>query len=178
MLKATIVYIIDPDTQEVLMARKVRKVGIGYWFGYGGKIEEGQTPEECMFEETFKESGNVIRLKVENLERVALMKFFNGEDLDPVFDEPTFTVLCYRIFQRKSELGGIPQTTDEMSDPTWFHISRIPWNIAGEMKPGDEVFVPKILSGELTKGYVHFSKDAKQVYSSTTTPCLIEDLVI
>jgi hypothetical protein len=60
-MQATIVYIIDPNTHEVLMAKKVRKVGVGYWFGYGGKIDEGQTAEESIIDEALKESGNIIK---------------------------------------------------------------------------------------------------------------------
>jgi ADP-ribose pyrophosphatase YjhB (NUDIX family) len=170
MSKATLVYIIDPDTNEVLMAKKMKKVGIGYWFGYGGKTEEGETLEDCVCRETNEESGGVITLKKENLEPVVRMKFFNKKELNPHIDDPVFEVLCYRIFQKKSEVGT-PLSTEEMADPTWFPVGNIPWN---EMKPGDELFVPHILSGTLMEGWLWF--DQGEVLGSDIKSCTIEDI--
>ena len=170
MAKATLVYIIDPDTNEVLMAKRaMKKVGLGYWFGYGGKQEEGESLEDCACREVNDESGGVINLIRENLEPVVHMRFFNKKELNPHTDEPTFEVLCYRIFQKKTEVG-IPIATEEMVTPTWFKIEEIPWN---EMKPGDELFVPHILSGTPMKGWLWF--DQGEVLDSNITPCSIED---
>jgi ADP-ribose pyrophosphatase YjhB (NUDIX family) len=171
-MKATIVYIIDPETNEVLMAKKVRKVGVGYWFGYGGKLEGDETPEDCTVRETFKESGKIIRLRQEDLEPVALMKFYNKTAQNPEIDEPSFEVLCYRVFMTKKDVGE-PKTTGEMADPTWFPILHFP----PEMKPGDELFVPQILLGTPIKGSVHFS-DEKEVVWSSILPCKKEELTL
>ena len=173
MAKATLVYIIDPDTQEVLMAKRgAKKVGVGYWFGYGGKIEEGETPEDCAYRETLEESGGVIKLKKENLERVVLMQFFNKPESNPHTDEPVFEVICFRIFQKKSDVGS-SISTEEMVDPTWFPVKNIPWN---EMKPGDELFVPHIISGTPVKGWLWFGPEG--VKDSDINTCSTNDLVI
>ena len=172
MLKATIVYIVDPVTHEVLMAKKTRKVGVGYWFGYGGKIEEGETAEACTVREVEEETGGVI-IDEATLERVALIDFYRGAELKPFVDEPTFRVLCYRLFLDKSTIN--PVTTEQMADPTWFPVDNLPH---AEMKPGDELFVPQIIAGTLIKGWVHFSDDAKTVLASTIEPCTITELTL
>lgn len=172
MAKATLVYIIDPDTQEVLLAKRVaKKVGLGYWFGYGGKVEDGESPEDCACRETFEESGGVIHLKKENLEKVALIRFFNKPEMNPHTDEPGFEVLCYRIFQKKEDIGS-PVSTEEMGSPTWFPIHSLPVH---EMKSGDELFVPQILQGTLVKGWLWFGPDG--VLGSDIKPCDSKDLV-
>jgi ADP-ribose pyrophosphatase YjhB (NUDIX family) len=173
-MKATIVYIIDPDTHEVLMAKKMKKVGVGYWFGYGGKLEDGETALECICRETFQESGNVIQLDPNKLEPVALISFFKGQESNPRSDEALFEVLCYRIFVKKAEIGT-PEGTDEMANPTWFPLIRLPLE---EMKSGDELFVPQILLGTPVKGYIHFSSDSKEVLAASIIPCAISDLTL
>lgn len=174
MAKATIVYIIDPQTNEVLMARKVRKVGTGFWFGYGGKIEAGQTPQECTIEETFEESGGVIKLSEEELEPVALIDFYKGEDTTPLVDTPLFSVLFYRALKTKASVGE-PLTTDEMADPTWFPVDNLPWD---EIMPGDELLLPQVLAGTPIKGWVHFTSNEKEVIGSSIENCTLAELVI
>lgn len=39
-MKATLLYIIDPDTLELLLVTKCRGVGAGFLFGYGEKFED------------------------------------------------------------------------------------------------------------------------------------------
>lgn len=124
--------------------------------------------------ETYKESGNIIRLKKENLERVALIKFYKGESLKPLTDEPTFEVLCYRIFQSKSDVGT-PRDTDEMKDVRWF--DSIPFG-THLMKPGDELFVPQIIAGTPIKGYIHFVDNTNEMIDHSIVSCAKEDLVI
>jgi 8-oxo-dGTP diphosphatase len=176
MAKATIVYIVDPDLGEVLMAKKVRKVGIGYYFGYGGKIEDGESPEDCTVRETKKESGGTIVLDKSKLQAIAHIRFFNKTEQNPLTDEPTFEVLCYRIFAKKADIGT-PPTTDEMADPTWFQKVKIPFGTT-LMKPGDELFVPNIIDGIYCKGYIHFTDDEKEVLSSSIELCGPQDLVL
>ena len=172
-LRATIVYIIDEIKQEVWMAKKARKVGTGYYFGYGGKIEEWQTPDENVVEETKDESGG-MEIFADKLERIALIDFYKG-DIKPKV--PTFRVLCYRTF----DFTGSPTTTEEMTDPKPFAIEDILLEKMKEnplFKPGDELFVPQIIAGKLIKGWIHFSDDSSEVLGYEISPCTIEDLVI
>ena len=62
-----------------------------------------------------------------------------------------------------------------MANPTWFPCTDLP---IAEMKEGDMLFVPQILRGELTKGFIRFSEDEKTVLDYKIEPSTKEELVI
>ena len=167
MKKGTIIYIIDDQSKQVLMAMKTRKVGVGCWFGYGGKIDEGETPDKCICRETLEESLGVV-VEEKDLRRVALIDFYRG---DMPFGDPLWRTLFYIT----NEFSGEPKSSDEMLDPTWFSVNNLPWH---EMKAGDELIIPKVLSGEYQKGFIRFSEDEKSVLEHDIQSCCLEDLVI
>jgi len=60
MILATLCYILDKNTDRVLMLHRIKKDGDihrGKWNGLGGKFEEGESPEECVVREVYEESG-------------------------------------------------------------------------------------------------------------------------
>lgn len=61
MKNTTLIYI-ERDHKYLMMyrGRKPDDPNAGKWIGIGGKIEEGETPEECALRETYEETG--IRL--------------------------------------------------------------------------------------------------------------------
>lgn len=171
-INATAVYIIDPSTQSVLLAKKTRKIGIGKWFGYGGKEEEvdNHDPIACSLREVEKETNGVIKLDRSLLVPIALIDFYNSEDKVPGITDP-IRVLYYRTEQI---IPVTPLTSDEMENPTWFLFDAIPWKT--EMKAGDELFIKPLLNDEPVKGWVWFTKDEKTVLGSDIKPCSLEDL--
>jgi 8-oxo-dGTP diphosphatase len=49
---------------KTLMVHRIKKendIHMGKWNGLGGKLEPGETPEECAVREVFEESGLVVR---------------------------------------------------------------------------------------------------------------------
>lgn len=59
---------------QTLMIHRIKKVGdmhAGKWNGLGGKLEPGETPEECAIREIWEESG----LRVERLDLKGLLTF-------------------------------------------------------------------------------------------------------
>ena len=56
-LRATLMFVIDEDRGEVLLIRKKRGLGAGKINGPGGKIDPGETSEECAIRETQEELG-------------------------------------------------------------------------------------------------------------------------
>ena len=172
LILATAVYIIDREKQAVLLAKKTRKIGVGKRFGYGGKVDEidNGDPIACSIREVETETGGTVVLERDQLELVACIDFYNSEDKTPLIDDP-IRVLYYRTFQSTQT----PPSTEEMEDPKWFPLTDLPW--ATEMKAGDELFIPQVLTGALVKGYVWFTKDEKKVLGSEIKPCTLEDLV-
>ena len=58
MLLTTICYIVKDD--QVLMLHRVKKendMNANKWIGVGGKIEEGESPKECVLREVYEETG-------------------------------------------------------------------------------------------------------------------------
>ena len=77
MINATLCYIKHND--QTLMLHRIKKendMHKGKWNGLGGKMEPGETPEECVIREVFEESG----LTIQNPTLKGLLTF-------PMFDE-------------------------------------------------------------------------------------------
>jgi 8-oxo-dGTP diphosphatase len=80
MKLATLCYIRDQG--KTLMIHRIKKANDmhqGKWNGLGGKMESGETPEECARREIFEESG----LRVDQLELKGILTFpgfANDED--------------------------------------------------------------------------------------------------
>ena len=63
MKLATLCYVIDRMKKSTLMLHRVKKendVHEGKWNGLGGKLEKGETPEDCVIREVKEESGLTI----------------------------------------------------------------------------------------------------------------------
>ena len=63
MKLATLCYVIDETRNRTLMIHRIKKENDfheGKWNGLGGKLEEGETPEECVIREIKEESGLII----------------------------------------------------------------------------------------------------------------------
>jgi len=141
--KAVIVFIMFGDL--VLLAKKTKKIGKGLWNGYGGGIEEGETPEDAAVRETSEESGGVT-IKKEDLLKVADTYFHNTTE------DGTAFVLNAVVYIVKKH-NGTPSDTEEMVDPTWFNKNNLPLD---KMMPADKIWVPIVMSGKKIKFYVSF----------------------
>ena len=65
MKNTTLCYIRRPgkDGEEYLMLYRNKKkndLNAGKWVGVGGKFEEGESPEECLFREVREETGLTV----------------------------------------------------------------------------------------------------------------------
>ncbi len=95
MKLATLCYI-KKDGKTLMLHRNKKKndMNSGKWIGLGGKIEDGETPEECAIREIKEESGLIAK----NL-------IFKGFLTFPQFDNiETWYVFLYLITQFEGEL--------------------------------------------------------------------------
>lgn len=79
MILATLCYVTrDECTLMVYRNKKANDIHEGKWNGLGGKIEAGETPEECVIREVYEESG----LSIRNPRLCGLLMFpaFKGND--------------------------------------------------------------------------------------------------
>lgn len=176
-MKATLLYVVDPDTLEVLFATKGRGVGAGFLFGYGGKFEDEDEGDarKCVCREFEKESGGIsIKKYYTAIELMARIRFFRGEDKNPLTDEPSFEVDCFRLLAKKENFVEI-QSTEEMKKPEWIFKDDIPFD-SNRMKPGDKLFVPEVIHGIPVFGYIWFEKENNVVLGSEVKHCSKESL--
>ena len=138
------------DSAEVLLGQKSSsaKVAEGRWNGYGGGIEEGETPRQAGVRETDEETNHGIVVLEENLEPMGSVIFHNpsgkGDRRVHFFTCRTFT--------------GEAKETEEMIKPTWYDPKDE--GTLEKMMPADRLFVPQmILEGKRVKeGWVRFGE--------------------
>ena len=100
MKLATLCYIRrDGQTLMVHRIKKSNDMHQGKWNGLGGKLEAGETPEECVLREVYEESG----LKVHNPQLKGLLTF-------PAFDDfEDWYVFVYLVTEFEGELIDSPE---------------------------------------------------------------------
>ncbi len=135
----TLVMVHEPP--RVLLGMKKTGFGAGWWNGFGGKVQPGESIEEAAHRELREEAGIGVMM----LERVGLL-FFEFTN-DPVLHE------CH-VF-RGSNVIGEPVETDEMR-PEWFQDDAIPYE---KMWKGDDRWVPLFLQGKRFEGTLRFDAD-------------------
>ena len=136
---------------KVLLALKTRKIGAGCWNGYGGGIENGETPVACAIRELEEESG--VKTKSKNLEKVAIVNFHNTKSDGTVFIS---RVHFFLVNSWEGELIG----TEEMTNPTFFDINNLPFD---KMMPADREYFPLILNGKKVLVESYYSPFQKEL---------------
>lgn len=129
------------DTEILLGMKKVR-FGAGKWNGFGGKIKDGESPQEATVRELEEECG--LCAHIDDLEKVAVVKFYFN-------NEPKFLMHTYLI----RTWVGEPTETDEMV-PKWHPLDAIPYD---EMWKADSIWYKKVLNGEKVSAHVYFETD-------------------
>lgn len=119
---------------EVLLAFKTQKIGKDRWNGFGGGIEEGETPIEAMVREFAEESGATADPK--DVEKAAVVDFHNRKSDGTEF---TCRVHVFLIREWAGEIMGSP----EMITPTWFPKEHLPRLMAADIH-----WLPPVLRGE------------------------------
>lgn len=140
--------------EEVWLAIKTRKIGVGLWNGYGGKLEKNETPEQAGVRELRKES--TLETKAEDYERVAIIDFYVHKT-----ESEIKLNRCFVLFIRKWE--GEPNETEEMANPKLFLINKIPYN---KTIVGTEFWMPQVLKGDNIHGEIHYNANRSKIIDS------------
>jgi len=139
----TICFLENED--EVLLAMKKRGWGEGWWNGYGGKPEEGETVEEASIREVWEESG----IKAKKINEKAKI-IFTQDGLDFITEAHVFEII---------EFEGEPKETEEMK-PKWFKKTEIPYE---KMWDADKIWFPVYLKSKQFKAKFHYDENHKIV---------------
>lgn len=135
--KTTIVFPFTGD--QLLLGMKKRGFGEGWWNGFGGKLDPGESYEDSARRETLEEVG----IHLGELKHLADIHFY----FDGVLQ------IVNKVY--RSAFSGEPVETDEML-PKCFTVATIPYDT---MWPGDDLWIPRVLADGLTEplGFVmHF----------------------
>lgn len=133
LLNAVLCFLVRDN--QVLLARKAKKIGEGCWCGYGGGIDEGETELQANKREIKEESG--VDIDTRSLKKVAIVDFHNTKS-----DGGNFVCRVHVYLAEK--WTGVPKETDEMLTPAWFDVDNLPFE---EMMPADKDWIPYIFQG-------------------------------
>jgi 8-oxo-dGTP diphosphatase/2-hydroxy-dATP diphosphatase len=123
------------DGEKVLLGKKKVRFGAGYWNGFGGGVEEGETIEQSACRETKEECGLVVQ--PDELKKVAHINFIFESKREYDHDVHVFVT---------NKFSGEPVESDEMQ-PQWHELTNLPISV---MWPSDQHWVPQVLQQHKT----------------------------
>lgn len=136
--QATLLFIVEDG--NILLIRKKRGLGAGKINGPGGKLEPGETIDACAIREVQEELG-ITPVNPKPLGELRF-QFTDGYSIH------------VHVFVA-SDYTGQPTETDE-AIPLWFTTTAIPYQ---EMWADDEIWLPRVLAGEVVSGRFVFKGD-------------------
>jgi len=136
--RATLLFVVQ--NSKVLLIRKKRGLGAGKINGPGGKLDPGETSQECAHREVNEE----LCIVVGESENVGRLRFQFIDDYS--IDVQVFVATRFE---------GTPTETEE-AIPLWFNIADIPYS---EMWEDDKIWLPRVLAGERVDGRFVFDAD-------------------
>jgi len=135
LFNATVCFLVKED--KILLGLKTKKIGKGSWNGYGGGIEDDESPEDAAVRELREETAGVVATP-DDLEKIAIVDFHNTKTDGSVF-------VCKVHFYLVKNWEGEIKETEEMVNPTWFDKNNLPLD---KMMPADKEWLPIALSGQ------------------------------
>lgn len=133
MRDTTLCYIRYEDEYLMLYRnKKENDLNEGKWIGIGGKLELGETIDECAMREIFEETG--IRIKEEQLENIGVVHFRSDK-----WDDEEMYLYTVKLYS-KPELSDCDEGTLH-----WIHADKL---LALPTWEGDRVFLEAMFAGK------------------------------
>ena len=144
MRQATLCFLVKGN--QVLLGMKKRGFGEGKWNGFGGKVKEGESVENCLMRELREEAG----VRLAGFEKAAELTFILPGK--PEWSQVVQVFLC-------EKWAGKEKETDEMM-PQWFEKEALPFE---QMWGDDRHWLPLVLKGEKIEGRFTFNDDNETI---------------
>lgn len=154
----TLIFVLDYFNQKVLLGKKKRGFGSDKWNGFGGKIEQGETPLDSIVRELQEESNLNLSHNKESISNVGYIKFFMNH-MKLIMNVHIYTVTIHK-FQDMSKVNDIEYirtlneeeieknlNIDELKEseemlPRWFSFNEIPFD---SMWIDDKFWLPEVI---------------------------------
>ncbi len=133
VMRMSIIFPLRNNRKEILMATKKpnAKVGANMLFVYGGLLEpKDASMEHCAQRELAEECN--LQIQLENLIEVGEMTFHRFKK-----DGVAVTSICKLYFIEEWE--GEPESSDEMRNPSWCLIHKLPYTETVKVEVNGEV---------------------------------------
>jgi 8-oxo-dGTP diphosphatase len=138
--RATLLFVLDTEAQQVLLIEKKRGLGAGKINGPGGRLEAGETPLQAAIRETREEIGITPLAPV--LMGELSFQFKDG-----------YSLFC-SVFS-STDYEGAPIETNE-AKPIWVSQNAIPYD---RMWKDDALWLPLLLRNQKFQGKFYFDDD-------------------
>ena len=146
MILATLCYVQhDGQTLMVYRNKKPNDMHAGKWNGLGGKIEAGETPEECVVREVLEESG----LTIHNPKMCGLLTF-------PAFKGNDWYVFVFTATEFTGELIDSPE-----GQLQWIPDEQV---LDLNLWPSDSVFMPWVRADKFFSAKFEYDGDKMGCY--------------
>jgi 8-oxo-dGTP diphosphatase len=147
-----VVCYIRQNGRVLLQLKAPDRWGGGWWNGPGGKLLDGEAPQDAAIREVLEETG----LTVSPLTEHGTLDFSFGDEA-----EPSLRVHVYSTTTFSGEL----QANDE-GQLDWIAEDALPYD---RMWPDDRVWLPHVLAGRLFHGVFRLSEDHKTLLEHKLT---------
>lgn len=127
---------------SVLLGLKTRGLGKGLWNGFGGKVEENETVEDCAKRE-LEEECNLI---AKDLKHIGVVKY------DLMYDNSADVVHIFTC----TKFEGRETASEEMNPIKWYEFDKIPFQ---QMWPDSIHWYPSMLSEKYFSAQVTYSDE-------------------
>lgn len=149
MRRATLCLPMDASNRVLLGLKNKEKFGGGYWNGFGGQVEEGESFLVAAARELKEEVG--LDVLPQALTHVASVRFFFTPDMGKEDHHVEF----YLAREWKGEPVLLGQ---EFAEARWFSSEEIPFE---RMWAADRLIFSRILKGEKIRARVHFRRGSR-----------------
>ena len=133
---------------------KKRGFGAGFYNGFGGKLEDGETLETAAVRELCQEVN--IKTQPEHLKKTGELEF--------IFPyKPAWNQVAHVYFVKQWD--GTPVESEEMT-AEWIEFDKIPYE---KMWEADKYWIPLVLQGRYVKASFVYGENKQVIQKKITT---------